>query len=122
MGYPRKNSCQFTKLAKRWPEAVTLMHRDLAPHNRIPLLKALWDLFLVIFIGQGVVAVKKDALLVELDLLDTVHCPRIIAVLDGPYCAKVGLLFSPFLTPRCCPNKFSTISELRKLGFMLFSH
>lgn len=73
----------------------------------------------MIFSGQSVVEVKKDALLVELDLLATVHCPRIIAVLDGPYCAKVGLLFSPFLTPRCCPNKFSTISELRKPGFML---
>jgi hypothetical protein len=48
------------------------------------------DLFLAVFSGQGVVAVKNGALFMEFDLLETVHCPRIMAVFDGPYCAKVG--------------------------------
>lgn len=63
---------------------------------------------------------KNEALLLELDLLDTVHCPKIIAVFDGPYWAKVGLVFKPFLIPRCCPNRFSTMSEFKYPGLMVF--
>lgn len=73
----------------------------------------------MIFSGYGVVVVKKDVLLVELDLLDIVYCLRIIVVLDGLYCVKVGLLFSLFFILCCCLNKFFIILELRKLGFML---
>lgn len=79
-------------------------------YNRIPLLADLLDLFLTVLSAQGVVAAKNEAFWLELDLLDTVRCPKIIAVLDGPYWARVGLVFKPFLTPRCCPNRFSTMS------------
>ena len=70
--------------------------------------------------GHGVVAEKKLALLEELDLLETVHCPSMMAVFAGPYWARVGLVFIPFLNPLCCPNKFSMISEFRYPGFMQF--
>ena len=70
--------------------------------------------------GHGVVAEKKLALLEELDLLETVHCPSMMAVFAGPYWARVGLVFIPFLKPLCCPNKFSMISEFRYPGFMQF--
>ena len=54
----------------------------------------------------------------ELHLLETLHWPRIIAVVDGPYCERVGLSFNPFLIPLCWPNRFSTMSELMKPGLM----
>lgn len=72
------------------------------------------------FSGHGVVAVKKLALFEELDLFETVHCPNIMAVFAGPYWATVGFVFIPFLKPLCCPNRFSTISEFRYPGLMLF--
>lgn len=72
------------------------------------------------FNGHGVVAVKKLALFEELDLFETVHCPSIMAVFAGPYWATVGFVFIPFLKPLCCPNRFSTISEFRYPGLMLF--
>lgn len=46
-------------------------------------------MFLRVLSAQGVVAEKKVAFRLELDLLDPVHCPRIIAAFDGPYCASV---------------------------------
>ena len=42
-------------------------------------------LFLFLLSAQGVVALKNDALFPELHLLDTLHCPIIIAVFEGPY-------------------------------------
>ena len=70
--------------------------------------------------GHGVVVEKKLALLEELDLLETVHCSSMMAVFAGPYLARVGLVFIPFLKPLCCPNKFSMISEFKYPGFMQF--
>ena len=70
--------------------------------------------------GHGVVAEKKLALLEELDLLETVHCPSMMAVFAGLYWASDGLVFIPFLKPLCCPNKFLMRPEFRYPGFMQF--
>ena len=84
-------------------------------HNYIrkDLLFFKLHLFLTVLSAQGTDALKNDALFPELLLLDTLHCPKIIAVFDGPYCLSVGLAFKPFRMPLCWPNKFSTISELK---------
>ena len=78
-------------------------------HNLIPLA----------FKGHGVVALKKLAVSPELHFLDTVHWLKTIAVLEGPYCFKVGLELSTFLTPLCWPNRFSIRFELINPGLIL---
>jgi hypothetical protein len=61
-------------------------------------------------------------LFIEFDLLETVHCPRIMAVFDGSYCAKVGLLFNPFLTPRFVQINFPLCQSLDILDLCYFCH
>jgi hypothetical protein len=41
--------------------------------------------FLTVLSAQGTDALKNDALFPELLLLDTLYCPKMIAVFDGPY-------------------------------------
>ncbi len=70
-------------------------------YNLIGLPNFLFDLFCPGLSAQGVVALKNEAVFPEFAFLETVHCPRIIAVFAGPYCASVGLSLSPFRIPLC---------------------
>ena len=45
-------------------------------------------------------------------LLDTIFCPRMMALFAGSYCKSVEMVLFPFLVPRCWQNRFSIMSEL----------